>query len=66
MATKDPNKIAKLSEFNAFELQNFSPRNEELDIMIGVNTSAKTKLGAGLIDFQDLIPIYSNINNTHV
>lgn len=66
MATKDPNKIAKLSEFNSFELQNFSPRNEELDIMIGVNTSAKTKLGAGLIEFQDLIPIYSNINNTHV
>lgn len=64
--TKDPKKILNFSEFHDFELQNFSPRNEELDILLGVNTAVKSQLGFGLSEFKDLVPVYSNINNTHV
>lgn len=46
--TKDPKKINKISDFNDLELQNFSPRAEELDIMLGVNQAVKTNLGFGL------------------
>jgi len=34
--------------------------------MFGVNMAVKQQLGFCLSDFKDLVPVYANINNTHV
>jgi hypothetical protein len=51
VAVQDPAKIMKLSEFSDKELQNFSPKLEAIDILMGVNTSAKVNTGYSLAEF---------------
>ena len=63
---KDPNKIAKKSNFTEKEMINLSPRPEYLNQIKEINENAIKNVGAGVAEFQDMVPDYSNINNTEI
>ena len=63
---KDPAKLAKKSEFQDHELLNFSPVTDHLSALKKVDHAARARIGENIASFQDLIPEYSNVNNTNI
>jgi len=56
------------SDFQDFKFQNFSPNEHDSTSMPGRVTpkSIKQNFGTGLSEFHNLVPTYSNTNNTYV
>lgn len=63
---KDPVKMSMKSEFQDHELHNVSPVTDHLRALKKVDNVARARIGENIASFQDLIPEYSNANNTNI